>query len=111
MPAELIPPTIVMIILSLLGDFGNLSIVWSTIRDPNLKSHCNILIAFNAFADTITQLGNYIFAVYLFSGILTTNRITCYYLQCVPIFGSMCGLFLTLAIGLDRLIGIKAPLL
>jgi hypothetical protein len=106
---DLIPPTIVIILSCFIGDFGNLSIVWVTIRDKSLRSPCNILIAVNALSDSMTQSGAYITAFYVLSGIVYTDRLTCYFLQLIPLFGAACGLCFTLAIGIDRLLGIATP--
>ena len=102
-------PTIVILFATIIGDFGNLNIIWATIRNKSLQSPCNILIAANAFGDSATQFGHYIFSFYIFSGILYTTKLTCFYLQAFSQFGSTLGICFTLAIGIDRLIGVLAP--
>uniref|UniRef100_A0A914CEW2 G-protein coupled receptors family 1 profile domain-containing protein n=1 Tax=Acrobeloides nanus TaxID=290746 RepID=A0A914CEW2_9BILA len=108
---EVFPAAFILMVENVIGMFGNVSIVWATLRNSKLQTTCNWLIAINALADGGTQLAQYVLTYYLFTGINYVELKTCWHLQFIPYMFFSSTLIVTILVGIDRLITILFPLL
>ncbi|KAK0415956.1 hypothetical protein QR680_012216 [Steinernema hermaphroditum] len=93
-----------------IGLFSNGSIVLVTLKSQHLRGPCNILIAIQALMDIVTSLGHIVYFYFLYSRTLIPFS-ECYFYQFVPTSAMNITTALTLAIGVDRLLSLKYPLL
>ncbi|CAD5222128.1 unnamed protein product [Bursaphelenchus xylophilus] len=105
-----LPGVALVILFCIIGVFGNLNILWATFRKRQLRSSCNIFIAFNAFADVLHQSGHFLFAFFYFSGNAFDTAENVFYTYIPTLFGSTLGLSVMLAIAFDRLFCIVYPI-
>uniref|UniRef100_A0A914DWA2 G-protein coupled receptors family 1 profile domain-containing protein n=1 Tax=Acrobeloides nanus TaxID=290746 RepID=A0A914DWA2_9BILA len=106
---ETLPAAAILLIENLIGAFGNISIVWATLRNNKLQTTCNWLIALNAIADGGTQLSNYISTYFLISGINYVDLRTCWHLQFIPYMFFSSTMIITILVGIDRLLIVLFP--
>ncbi|KAI6220387.1 G-PROTEIN-RECEP-F1-2 domain-containing protein [Aphelenchoides fujianensis] len=104
------PITVFLLAISAFGMFGNVQIVWASIRNKTLRSTCNLLIAAAAFSDICHQFAHVILAVHLFTRRTFIPLVRCFLLQSVPVFWMNFGSFAVFSIGLDRLISVFFPI-
>ena len=106
---HVIPSTVIHQIISFVGLFANLNIIFATINNKLLQNNCNILIAERAIFEVVFQSGHWIFAVIIFG---RTNFIPfdlCFKIMSHSLFGMCAGAFMPLVIGIDRLFSISFP--
>jgi hypothetical protein len=96
-----------MIIITLLGMFGNANIVIAIFRGKNLRNKCNYLIFINAAFDFYTEIGFLQDNVYIQLNDLIMLNSVCFQRIAHMIFSMNVGAFLTWTIGIDRLLAIK----
>lgn len=75
----------------------------------SLRSACNVLIAIGAFTDVFHQSGHFVYAYSIFTGHNFMPLGTCFWWQCFPVFMMNFGGFITLSIGVDRLVSVLLP--
>ncbi|KAI6184887.1 G-PROTEIN-RECEP-F1-2 domain-containing protein [Aphelenchoides bicaudatus] len=107
---DIFPMLSVLLLLSAFGIFGNVNIVWASIRKKNLRSHCNIMIAAAAFSDVFHQMSHFILGYHIFSAHTFIPLVRCFWLQIVSVFWMDFGTFIVLSIGLDRLFSVLFPI-
>ncbi|CAD5232632.1 unnamed protein product [Bursaphelenchus xylophilus] len=99
---------LLLLILAVLGIFGNGNIVAATYRNRSLRSTCNTFIALTALADIVHQFGIFLLAYTVFTTTFTPAAL-CFKLQVVPSFGCSCSSMLLLITSIDRLVCIANP--
>lgn len=106
---HIIPSTVIHQIISFIGLFANLNIIYATINNKILQNNCNILIAERAIFEIIFQSGHWILAVIIFGRINFIPFNSCFKIMSYSVFGMCAGAFMPLVIGLDRLFSIFLP--
>ncbi|KAK0400515.1 hypothetical protein QR680_015289 [Steinernema hermaphroditum] len=102
--------SIAVLVCSIFGWFGNLLIIWATVRSKHLKNRCNILIAFQALSDFLHQLGHIPYVYFAFSETLISYR-SCYFVQFVSFSACDFSTMVMFFIAVDRLIAAKGTTL
>ncbi|KAI1711349.1 serpentine type 7TM GPCR chemoreceptor srsx domain-containing protein [Ditylenchus destructor] len=103
------PCSFIMLVIALFGHFGNISIIYATVKNKSLQSSCNVLLAIASFTDTVHMITPFIYAYFTFFGRNFTSLLTCFYVQMFPLIGCIFSIQLPTAIGVDRLLCVAMP--
>uniref|UniRef100_A0A7E4V084 G_PROTEIN_RECEP_F1_2 domain-containing protein n=1 Tax=Panagrellus redivivus TaxID=6233 RepID=A0A7E4V084_PANRE len=105
-----VPAITLMLIIYLVGFFGNVMVVWATFRSKSLSSTCNYLIAFESIASTIHVTAHWYLGYLIYTGINAVPLQRCTMVMTIPIIGLCVGNVFVLMIALDRLAMVIAPM-
>ncbi|EGT48006.1 CBN-SRSX-25 protein [Caenorhabditis brenneri] len=105
-PAPMIYSTLA---LSIIGLFGNITIVLVTILNKNLHSRCNLLIGLLAFFDVIVCIYLVHLRVLMILDMYMLSSTKCFLLSSYGLFALNMQSSLGLVIGLDRLYNVSYP--
>ncbi|KHN86576.1 hypothetical protein Tcan_00094 [Toxocara canis] len=94
------------LVITLIGWFGNGNVVIATIKNRNLRSRCNILIAVQSFSEIFHQSAHLITAYFIYSGNYFIPLKRCFQLQLIPNLFMQFASALMLSIGFDRIFGV-----
>ncbi|KAH7703937.1 Protein SRSX-29 [Aphelenchoides avenae] len=108
-PLIAIPYTII-VFCAIIGAFGNINVLVSTIRNKSLHGNCNYLLAFNAICDSWHQTAHILFGYIVYSGTNFIPFMHCMAFQTFPLMGVHLSITATLAIGIDRLLSVVFPM-
>ncbi|KAH7691372.1 hypothetical protein AAVH_40114, partial [Aphelenchoides avenae] len=100
------PAALFMVVFSCLGIFGNISVFLAPVRNPEMRSAFNVLLALSSFMHIAPLLPQWHFPMLFRQGASTDGYMRLsggFYLHVGPIVGFTCGGMLVLFAGLDRL--------
>ncbi|KAL3084490.1 hypothetical protein niasHS_009261 [Heterodera schachtii] len=98
-------------IISCFGILLNSFLIYATIITSSLHSVCNKLLAFDSAATILYQLGTFVGAFLMLTGIyFVPLPICCHFLQSLPLVGIYCSLITVLFLAIERILMIVFPI-
>ncbi|KAI6221643.1 G-PROTEIN-RECEP-F1-2 domain-containing protein [Aphelenchoides besseyi] len=96
-------------VVMLFGYFGNVMVIYATIRNKTLQGSCNYFLCQACFGDLLHQSSHWIFAYVTVSGINFIPYRTCLYFNSIPVCGIAFSFLGTFYVGIDRFIAVLMP--
>ncbi|CAD5234922.1 unnamed protein product [Bursaphelenchus xylophilus] len=104
-------PSLIILIATIIGYFGNGLIVAASVINPKLQGSCNILLVMTVIADSIHMTSHwYYFYIVTISADNFIPYSECLKFNLIPQFFLISGVVFTLFVGLDRLYAVTFPI-